>query len=355
MIATAPPARLETLLPLLACPACSGSLQPEADALACVECRGKYPIIAGRPTFLPGSAPPRIMPVEHISNPIPTLWFDWLVNFDGWVLNLGAGGTRVKLKNCVEMEYALFRHTDVAADAHQLPFGEAVFDAVVSFNTFEHLANPERVAAEIQRVLKPGGRVIIQTAFLQLLHEAPHHYYNATEYGLRRWFQGFDIKEVKVPGNFHPAYAFAWLTSELLRAVEAEHGPAERRVWRPRRSTSGARAGARNANNAPRACGTCSGSFPRRPRSTRRWISARCPQAGRDRGRAGLKEKDTMAKSEERTRMNTDGVTIAIPNWNHEVLLPRSILSALRALAVLRGRVCRARSSSSTISRATAR
>ena len=32
----------------------------------------------------------------------------------------------------------------------------------------------------------------------------------------------------------------------------------------------------------------------------------------------------------------TDGVTIAIPNWNHEVLLPRSIRSALRSVAVLR-------------------
>jgi teichuronic acid biosynthesis glycosyltransferase TuaG len=30
------------------------------------------------------------------------------------------------------------------------------------------------------------------------------------------------------------------------------------------------------------------------------------------------------------------GVTIAIPNWNHEALLPRSILSALRATALLR-------------------
>ncbi len=33
-----------------------------------------------------------------------------------------------------------------------------------------------------------------------------------------------------------------------------------------------------------------------------------------------------------------DGVTIAIPNWNHEILLPRSIDSALRALAILRER-----------------
>ena len=32
------------------------------------------------------------------------------------------------------------------------------------------------------------------------------------------------------------------------------------------------------------------------------------------------------------------GVTIAIPNWNHEVLLPRSVLSALRAVALLRER-----------------
>jgi teichuronic acid biosynthesis glycosyltransferase TuaG len=36
--------------------------------------------------------------------------------------------------------------------------------------------------------------------------------------------------------------------------------------------------------------------------------------------------------------LNRRGVTIAIPNWNHEVLLPRSISSALRAAAVLRAR-----------------
>jgi len=31
-----------------------------------------------------------------------------------------------------------------------------------------------------------------------------------------------------------------------------------------------------------------------------------------------------------------DGITIAIPNWNHELLLPRAIRSALRALEILR-------------------
>lgn len=33
-----------------------------------------------------------------------------------------------------------------------------------------------------------------------------------------------------------------------------------------------------------------------------------------------------------------DGVTIAIPNWNHELLLPRAVKSALAAVAVMRDR-----------------
>jgi SAM-dependent methyltransferase len=149
--------------------------------------------------------------------------------FDGWILNIGAGGTRVKLENCVEMEYSVFRHTDVVADAHQLPFADASFDAVVSFNTFEHLYDPERAAAEVFRVLKPGGRLVVQTAFLQPLHEPPHHYCNVTEYGMRRWFRGFDIAAVTVSENFQPAHVIAWLASELLQAVESAHGTAARR------------------------------------------------------------------------------------------------------------------------------
>jgi glycosyltransferase involved in cell wall biosynthesis len=34
--------------------------------------------------------------------------------------------------------------------------------------------------------------------------------------------------------------------------------------------------------------------------------------------------------------MSEPGVTIAIPNWNHELLLPRSVSSALRAIALLK-------------------
>jgi glycosyltransferase involved in cell wall biosynthesis len=169
------------------------------------------------------------MPVEHISNQPPPDILDWLLWQRGWVLNLGAGGTLTKLEHCVEMEYSIFRHTDVVGDAHHLPFADACFDAVVTFNTFEHLADPYRAAREIHRVLKPGGRLVLHTAFLQPVHEAPHHYYNTTEYGLRRWFRDFDVDTVTVSENFNPAYVFAWLAHEALQAAEAAHGPEARR------------------------------------------------------------------------------------------------------------------------------
>ncbi|RPH52286.1 MAG: class I SAM-dependent methyltransferase [Planctomycetota bacterium] len=50
----------------------------------------------------------------------------------------------------------------VAADAARLPFGP-IFDAVVSFETIEHVPDPERFVAECLRVLKPGGQFIVST------------------------------------------------------------------------------------------------------------------------------------------------------------------------------------------------
>jgi SAM-dependent methyltransferase len=216
------------LLPLLSCPACRGTLRIAGPSLACDACGKGYPLHAGRPVFLPGGGPPKLMDPGHISNQPPKMIQDWMTWVDGWVLNLGAGGTQAKLENVVELEYSVFRHTDIVADAHHLPFADASFDAVVSFNTFEHLYDPERAASEIYRVLKPGGRLALHTAFLQPVHEAPHHYYNTTEYGLRRWFRAFDIEGVSVSENFHPAHVIAWLTSELLKAVEQSEGTAAR-------------------------------------------------------------------------------------------------------------------------------
>ena len=45
------------------------------------------------------------------------------------------------------------------ADAHDLPFADASFDAVVGNLAVMHLSRPERAIAEFARVLRPGGRL----------------------------------------------------------------------------------------------------------------------------------------------------------------------------------------------------
>ena len=130
----------------------------------------------------------------------------------------------MRYANCIEFEHKIFRHTDVVGDAHCLPFRNGIFDCVFAFNVFEHLENPRRAAAEILRVLKQGGSLVIHTAFLQPLHEAPFHFYNATEYGVRSWFKDFDVEKCHVSPNFTVPFMLAFLLSQVLESVGASCG-----------------------------------------------------------------------------------------------------------------------------------
>jgi SAM-dependent methyltransferase len=51
--------------------------------------------------------------------------------------------------------------TAVAADAHQLPFASGSFDGAWADRTFQHLADPPAALAELARVVRPGGRVVV--------------------------------------------------------------------------------------------------------------------------------------------------------------------------------------------------
>ena len=48
-----------------------------------------------------------------------------------------------------------------AGDGQQLPYKDNVFDVIISFFALHHMDRPEDVLREVDRVLRPGGRLLI--------------------------------------------------------------------------------------------------------------------------------------------------------------------------------------------------
>ncbi|HEY3237895.1 MAG TPA: methyltransferase domain-containing protein, partial [Polyangiaceae bacterium] len=81
----------------------------------------------------------------------------------------------------------------------------------------EHVTDPFRCAAELARVLKPGGTLYCVAPMLQPEHGYPEHYYNMTRSGLRRLFDGrLEVREQFVPLSGHPVFALHWMASWYL-------------------------------------------------------------------------------------------------------------------------------------------
>ena len=75
---------------------------------------------------------------------------------------------------------------DVVADADKLSdaFGTDAFDAVIGCSVFEHIRRPWLAAAEIGKVLRPGGKTFIQTHFAFPVHAYPNDYWRFTREAL---------------------------------------------------------------------------------------------------------------------------------------------------------------------------
>ena len=50
----------------------------------------------------------------------------------------------------------------VVGDCEDLPFEDNSFDAVICSNSFHHYPNPQKFFDSVKRVLRPGGRLILQ-------------------------------------------------------------------------------------------------------------------------------------------------------------------------------------------------
>ena len=87
-------------------------------------------------------------------------------------------------------------HVHAVADAYRLPFGDEAFDVVLCAEVLEHMQEPARALAEMRRVLKAGGKLLLTTPFAYPIHYAPTDYYRFTRFGLLHLLSGWDVESL---------------------------------------------------------------------------------------------------------------------------------------------------------------
>lgn len=135
----------------------------------------------------------------------------------GGTLGEGLGALYESDAEIVAFDIYSSPHIHVIGDAHQIPFADATFDAVVVQAVLEHVLSPQEVVDEIWRVLHPEGLVYAETPFLQPVHEGPYDFTRFTESGHRWLFRNFERLHAGVIGG--PLSSYSWALNYLVRSL----------------------------------------------------------------------------------------------------------------------------------------
>ena len=158
----------------------------------------------------------------------------------GIVLDIGCADRRLARRVHPETTYigldypatavAMYRtRPDVFGDATCLPLADGSADAVVLKDVLEHVAQPMLALAEVARVLRTGGTLVLWMPFLYPIHDAPHDFQRFTCHAMETYLakHGFAMRACKPV--LKPIETAALMVSLALGdALEAIH---LRRRW----------------------------------------------------------------------------------------------------------------------------
>lgn len=86
------------------------------------------------------------------------------------------------------------------------PVEDASCDAVLCTQVLEHVENLDLEMAEIYRIMRPGGTLVLTVPFIYNVHGAPHDYRRLSTFGVKQLVgKGYDILELKPQGGIGSA------------------------------------------------------------------------------------------------------------------------------------------------------
>lgn len=114
-------------------------------------------------------------------------------NIHGNLLDVGCGTKpyrslfKVESYRGLDIDSPVTRERGVADDLYdgtQFPYQNDTFDSVLCNQVLEHVFNPDIFLTEINRVLKPGGKLLLTVPFVWDEHEQPYDYARYSSFGL---------------------------------------------------------------------------------------------------------------------------------------------------------------------------
>jgi SAM-dependent methyltransferase len=211
---------------ILACPNCLGELNDRGDFFSCEACGRRFNKRRGTPLFVPDGKVAQSKLLEtNPTHPNHEEHNRIIRNAaNGIVLDFGAGNPAEPdhNPNVVFHEFVQYAQTDVVSLYDTLPYRENTFDAIISKAVFEHIPRPWDTALELYRILKPGGIIQVDTAFMQPFHGDPHHYFNMTLKGVREIFKPFKHLRSGIKPYQMPSFGFKMQIETLLEHLESE-------------------------------------------------------------------------------------------------------------------------------------
>lgn len=156
-------------------------------------------------------APPLQFVPSNRGNPYPPRLDALLAEAppDAVVLDLGGGDRCHPDPRVLNFEYMRFDNADFFGDGLHLPVASDSVDLIMSQAVLEHVPDPAAAVAEMRRVLRPGGRVYAEFAFMQPLHAVPYHFFNITPHGSALLFEAWDVVDTGVFGGL--ATTLRWM------------------------------------------------------------------------------------------------------------------------------------------------